>query len=59
MGWEKEASVLQDGFIKLIYLISEMGDRMLSGDEKNQWFAYLKQMKTWKALSTSDGPNNV
>ena len=58
MGWEKGASVLQDDFIKLIYLISEMENRMLSREEMYHWIGCVKQMNKWKAASVLDGPNN-
>ena len=58
MGWEKGACVLQDDFIKLIYLISEMENRMLSREEIYHWIVCVKQMNKWKATSALDGPNN-
>lgn len=58
MGREKGASVLQDDFIKLIYLISEMGNRMLTKEDIYQWLVYRKQRKIWKAISALGGPNN-
>lgn len=58
MGWENGASVSRDDFIKLIYLISEMGDRMFNREEIYQWLVYWKQMEIWIAISTLGGPNN-
>lgn len=58
MGREEGASVLQDDFIKLIYLISEMGNRMLTKEEIYQWLVYRKQMKIQKAISMLGRPNN-